>query len=637
MRRCAIAGLVGLAVLLGLAALAVSLIDGERLRPPLARFASDALGREVELGEVGLSLFPLPAVEVDGLRVAGADSSGPPLASVESLRLRVAFWPLLSRQVAVRTLHVIGPAVDLSQAQENGTASAGSSAPPPGPDESGSSGEQGASAEAPPFRIAIQSVRVERGSLRYGDWSLEGISASGGVGLDLEGTLEAELDVSGPASLRDLEMRLEFALEPDGRPRSGRLRFEAGELSAGNETASLRGPVSGQAVLGETWRLDLTRTAVRAPGAVEKAPGQALRLAGPLPADLAAVPSPHPVRVELADAALELELDPGGRRVTLGDAGLELASLHPYLDPGLPRVGGRVRFDGLGARLDPLRLFGSARLEAVEVPLPWGDARVSGLLRGRGDELELKGARLRVAEQDVIFDASYVLETGAASLAARTRAVRVEPLIELFAEDRSLGGRLDSSATLSFRSGIESLRGQVRLDLRDGRIYGFSLLRQLLGRLAELPVLVASLRGKDLSKYEDERFERLSGTFEVRGQTLSTRDLTLEYRYATAQLRGSVDLQGEGALDLRGRAVLSREVDAELGMTSGRRSVIPIPRIGGTLSRPRVEIDERVLAELALAYTTRGRVRRKLDEKLGSGAADAVEGLLDLLRGRGEP
>ena len=669
MRRCALAAALGLALVAGLALLAVRLADEERLRTALERLASDASGYAVEFGDVEFSLFPLPAIEVAGLGVAaGPGDSGPPLARVERLRGRVAFWPLLAGELVVRSLHVSGAALDLSAL---GDASLEPSGSPGAPSEAGAAppGAEAREAEpgdAPPLRIAVQSLRVEDGSLAWGDWTLRRVRASGGVGLDLAGELDAEMDVSGPVSADGLEARLEFAFD-EGALRSAALRFEAGELRAEAGGAAVRGPVSGEAVLGGRWGLDLTRAEVRVPGAVRKAPGLELRLAGALPAEAPSAAPPRALRAELAGHAFDLELDLDRGRFELADADLELDALHPYLDPELPRPGGRVRLRGLGLRLDPREIYGEARLEAVRVPLPGGEAVASGLLRGRGRALEigldplrlpglegavavsgmlhdredgfaLAGGRLRLAEQEVALEAAWVPAAGVAQVEARTVAAsaRLGPLLGFFGAGENLDGRLESSARLHLQGGIESLRGRVEFDVRDGRLRGFSLLRQILGRLAELPILVATLRGKDLSKYDDERFERLSGTFDVRGRQLSTRDLTLEYRHATARLHGSVDLEGEGALDLRGRAVLSREVDAELGKTSGGRTTIPIPKIGGSPSRPRVEIDERVLAELALAYAAGDRVRRKLDEKLGPGAGEAVQGLFDLLRGRPE-
>jgi hypothetical protein len=143
------------------------------------------------------------------------------------------------------------------------------------------------------------------------------------------------------------------------------------------------------------------------------------------------------------------------------------------------------------------------------------------------------------------------------------------------------------------------------------------------------------MQGKDLSRYEEEEFESLSADFRVADGRLFTQNLTLVYRNATAHLRGGIGLS-DGALDLSGRVMLSREVDEELGKASGRQTVIPIAAITGTVDSPRLRLDRQALAGLALEYASgSGRLQEKLEEALGEEGAGQVKDLLDsLLRGR---
>src|SRR5262249_58043228 len=96
----------GASLFAALRAVAAWLLDAEALRAPLARAASNALGRDVELGAMRVSLLPLPSVEVHELRVAGAAKGDPPFAQIAALRLRVALWPLLTGRVMVRALEL---------------------------------------------------------------------------------------------------------------------------------------------------------------------------------------------------------------------------------------------------------------------------------------------------------------------------------------------------------------------------------------------------------------------------------------------------------------------------------------------------------------------------------------------------
>ena len=77
------------------------------------------------------------------------------------------------------------------------------------------------------------------------------------------------------------------------------------------------------------------------------------------------------------------------------------------------------------------------------------------------------------------------------------------------------------------------------------------------------------------------------------------------------------------------------EVARELGKSSGRETLIPIAGITGTVASPRLRLDRRVLADLALEYAVGSQmVREGLEEAIGEEAADAVKDLLEGLFGR---
>jgi hypothetical protein len=180
---------------------------------------------------------------------------------------------------------------------------------------------------------------------------------------------------------------------------------------------------------------------------------------------------------------------------------------------------------------------------------------------------------------------------------------------------------------------VAGLDGNGRIEIAPGRIRGFSLLRQTFGELAALPIAVAALRGKDLSRYEEEEFQSLTADYFVREGKLETENLKLVYRNATAELAGDVGL-ADGALRLRGRVLLAPEVGGELASGSGAKArVIPIAGIGGTLAAPRLHLDRDAALAIGAALSGSERIKEKLDEKLGPGAGEAVEGVLDLLRG----
>jgi hypothetical protein len=332
------------------------------------------------------------------------------------------------------------------------------------------------------------------------------------------------------------------------------------------------------------------------------------------------------VQAELGRAKLALQPDLERKRIAARGR-VAIADLEGVLDPTLPLRGGAVELEMLGAEFEGTRLFGRAILDRLVVQGPKGPIELSGIAVARGHVIMLENGSALVGGEKVALSGSYDLDRKSARVSSSTQGAKLGALIGAFAEGVPLEGTLASNADLELAGGLDTLRGQGRIDVRPGQIHGFSLLRQTLGELAALPAMLAAARGKDLSRFEQESFEELSADFRVDGGRLSTENLLLRYAHGLASLRGSVGLV-DRALDLSGKLELGREVDAELGKEAGKPTVIPIAHIGGTLDAPRVKIDRDVLAQLALTYAGNDRLRKKLEEKLGPGGADLIDGLL---------
>lgn len=120
-RRHVIALLAAAAVLLLLLAGALvvlpSLVDVNRHRPRLEQLARERLGRDVHLGELGLSLLPGVAVTVDGLTVDAKDGSEPLLAA-RQVRVSAPLAPLLRGRLSISGLTLVEPQVNLRRDAE---------------------------------------------------------------------------------------------------------------------------------------------------------------------------------------------------------------------------------------------------------------------------------------------------------------------------------------------------------------------------------------------------------------------------------------------------------------------------------------------------------------------------------------
>ena len=93
-------GALGALVVIGLVALPF-LIDVNRYRGLIENRAEQALGRDVELGEMKISLFPL-GVRVDDVRIGSLPGEGPgDLLTVDHVKVGARLIPLLGKRLEV--------------------------------------------------------------------------------------------------------------------------------------------------------------------------------------------------------------------------------------------------------------------------------------------------------------------------------------------------------------------------------------------------------------------------------------------------------------------------------------------------------------------------------------------------------
>ncbi len=102
-------------VLLVTAALIVPhLIDINQYHGQIQAQLEKRLGRQVSLGNMDFSLFP-PSFQVENANIAedARFSTGRPFAMADKLSVSVKFWPLLQKQVEVKSLELIRPHIEL--------------------------------------------------------------------------------------------------------------------------------------------------------------------------------------------------------------------------------------------------------------------------------------------------------------------------------------------------------------------------------------------------------------------------------------------------------------------------------------------------------------------------------------------
>lgn len=242
---------------LGAALLLRSVLDSASLAAWAEPRMERSLSRDVEIGGVGLDLFPGLVVEVRDLTVASPEGMDvPPFAEVERVRLGVALWPLLRRSVEVDEVVVDGARVRLL-ALEDGRTTYGDLAPRTDEDR-----EEGRERDAP-VALEIRELRLENARVtwedRAGGRTVDVLELSGTTALSrdaegwaVSGRLRAGgVDAAGLPGVRKLdgepaEVRLDGRAGPDFRrleARSGSVRLGDVELRVSGRVDSLRSPV----------------------------------------------------------------------------------------------------------------------------------------------------------------------------------------------------------------------------------------------------------------------------------------------------------------------------------------------------------------------------------------------------------
>jgi AsmA protein len=105
-----------LVVLVGAVLVVPMLIPSDVYRQRIEAEATKALGREVKVGKVGVSLFPRIEARAGASTIANPEGFGDqPFASMKELRAAVALWPLLFQKVEIDEFVMVEPTIAMVQ------------------------------------------------------------------------------------------------------------------------------------------------------------------------------------------------------------------------------------------------------------------------------------------------------------------------------------------------------------------------------------------------------------------------------------------------------------------------------------------------------------------------------------------
>lgn len=648
-------------VLLLVAAIALpQLVDVNRYRPLLTDQIARATGRRVDVGSLSFRLLPSPRIAAGPLRVASAIHPDKVYdLMVESLSIRVAILPLLRGRLVVRSIRLDQPAVALhrdSQGRWNfdDLVARGASA----------GGAPAGGAPAPTgFTVAVEKATIRGGTLLIYDDRLapgrrlklevapidatvEGWGHGSETRLDLEAgigrsrlraralladrdgrpTLALNLSSRGLRA-EDLALVLPWTgvVQPTGLEVGGRVDIQ------GEAVLPLQAPEDvrfrGTLALGDLRYRDAGMTrAIEGISGVVTVDGQKAALkdftvrigdssiGGSLEVENFQRPR---VRFELASPRLDFNqilalftpVAAGGSMPGAPAGGSTRKSAAADLD----RRGGLIsQVTGVG-RIDLKAVrFQTFDLANVKASVSMADATLA-LRDLQGD---FYGGRLG-GEADLTLGGSEPATT----LRVGLQAVDVEPLLAAYdpglrglLRGRLTGG-LDLQATgVEMDPILDSVRGTGSIEIREGVLTSFSVLRQI-------ATLLEVAGGKGIGR-EETPFEYLQGTLAIGDRRARTTDLTLHSADLDLDGRGWVGL--DATLDLDASARFSEEATG--GMVEKYGSLARLTDAGrlavhfnlnGSLASPGFRLDTRATTRQAVAGAKERAEQRLLDRIRG--------------------
>jgi uncharacterized protein involved in outer membrane biogenesis len=580
--------LLGLTIILaviavGLAVLTLKIGDlAAAYKPQIQAKLSEALGADVMLGDLSLSLIPRPELSVTDIAVKGQAGEQPGIA-LRSLSARASLLPLLSRRLELSTITLDRPVITLVSTQQ-GTAVQGLAV--------GSKKLQTGNLPAPPSPVAGDNKAAQ--SL---DVAIRRVVVNDGV-LVVEQPEEAHtLKISQVELNSSLELQQDTITIPDAH-----LSFQISSLTTistaledlrfnkSTKAFSLRGStvttpagvvqLSGSSTQTEkaslqinTDGLDLTQLSNLAKAVFPQL--EMPSVSGSLASNLS---------LALTKGAIESLKGP----LTLTNCALDLPHAHRIrtanaevlLEGGLHDLTVALRKASLQYNDAPIAVSADARLRHRELTL------TALTLKGFGGDIQ---APLRL-EMDPINTASVKTSAHTLSIQSLLKAIKNPAEAFLSGTIASLSGDFNS-IVLSNPAGTASGSGSIVV--KDALIKGMNLPNQLLTKIDGLPFFQGNLRKRVPPEFEavvskpDTAIRELSSRFSIQSGILSASELSLASDLFDLKGSGTYTFAGELSMNAQflfdhniSKALVERVKELKVLTNADGRMVVPVTLSG---------------------------------------------------------
>jgi AsmA protein len=573
-------GLGGLAVLaVGGAVVFAMTFDPNRYKGEIERLAKEQTGRTLSIkGDIKMAFWPSLGADVSGVRFSERNSNQD-FVSFDSAHASVKLMPLLRGQYIVDSVKLNGLKARFVKGKDGrynfSDLMEGEAKKPPAQ-------KQEEAKSATPVVFDISSVNIEKASITYIDqpagqeYAIEDFRLkTGRIAQDAEGKLELGMVARRKAP------PLELKLSADGN-----YQFKGGVLH-GDVTAKLdESTIKAKFTAAEPYNFEASIDKLnldRYLGAPEKPAAQAAppktaekKPEADTPVDLSALKGIN-AKGKLQVGALEVH-------------GLKLADVNAQLNA----ANGRVSVAPHSAKL------------------------YEGTMSG---EVTVDANRNHIALKEQMKD------------------VAVGPVLRDFAQQDRLEGKGDivldvTAAGQTVNAMKRSLAGTAKVNLRDGAVKGINLGEVIRKARSALGSSQSAAQGQSAGdKTQKTDFSELSASFTIKNGVAHNEDL--DAKSPLFRLGGAGDINiAASSLDYLAKASIVATGEGQGGRERDRLAGLTVPvRLTGTFDELKYDVDYRGMAGQAAKSEIGGKIKDRLEERLGGGQDELKDKIQDRLKG----
>ena len=605
--------LLAAAVVTGLLVIAVVAIalrfDPDDYKDELQAMVKDRTGRTLVMeGPLTLTYFPKLGVRAERLELSEAGSERT-FARIGELRLSLALWPLLSKQVVVDRVTLAGVSAEVVKRKDGRTSIDDLTGG--GADSKGKDKDKGAKA-LPVLDVAGVDVRIDslvwRDERNGGEWRIKGARLeTGRIADGAAGKLKltARIDGTNPRIGSDLELASSY-----------RFNFT-------RQTASLS---------------DLS---LKITGDLPSMKGMKLTVDGQLEADWGTEKASGTLTAKFDESTLRAKFEVQGfsPAAISFDADVDKLNLDRYQSQA-PAAGGGAKSDantgggkGQPAAEQPLDLEALKELN-LKGQLRAGELRVAKLklekvqlgLRAAGGHVDMNPIAASLYGGTLAGTASVNANSYQFAAKQQLTGINIGPLLHDAADKDLLEGRgkvvLDVQTSGRTVTALKkALGGTAGVELADGAVKGINLAEALRKAKAALGSKSAQEQASDKGDKTD--FSALTANFVIRNGVAHNEDLSMKSPFLRLAGAGDLDM-GENRMNYLAKASVVNTSAGQGGKDLESLAGLTVPvRVSG----PFEALSYRMEFGSMVSDSVKQQVKQKVQESVKEKVQDRLKGL----------